>query len=150
MKFLFGIALAFSIIKTNPVWVEFAKSYTITFSYDKSNIKKIDSSKSLIWIKQVPLPESYTEVKIGKMKENKIEKGYDEFGKPKNSFQGFENYGFTILQEEIDCKKDLYRILKIIEYDMNGEVLKNSEDKIEWAYVVPGTAQMAILDSLCN
>ena len=73
-----------------------------------------------------------------------------KFGKPKNNFQGFENYGFTILQEEINCKKEQYRILKIIEYDLNGEVLKNSEDKIDWASVVPGTAQRAILDSLCK
>ena len=151
MKILFFIFfLSVFFVKNEPAWIEIAKSNMYRFSFDKNNIKKLDSSIITIWIKEVPLPESFNEVKIGKMKENRAAAGYDELMKPKYNFYGFESYGFAILREEINCVNEQYRILKTIEYDLNGEVLKDSEEQTKWAMIIPGTGQRVILDSLCR
>lgn len=132
-------------------WVFFANTPEITFAYDKNSIERLDSMHLRIWIKKTPKEVFYLQVKSEEMMEHRSLQSYENRSHVEFDYEGYERYGFTIVHEEIDGSKEKYKILKTIDYDINGEVLSKTEpdpESPQWITGIGVAAQTTIIDLL--
>jgi len=131
-------------------WVCFANAPEIVYAYDKNGILRLDSMRIRIRIKRTPKQVFYIQVKTEKMMEHRSLQNYEDRGHPQFDYEGYERYGFTIAEEEIDGSARKYKILEMTDYDTKGEMLSKMEyapENASWIESSGRVAETALIDS---
>lgn len=145
--------VAFDLSAKDPEWVLFATTQNKEYEYNKSTICHIDPKQNIIHIqiKEIPKKINYKVVKSQKMMEHRSLQDYQDRLHLSWDYEGYENYTFTINDEEIDGLLKKYAIIETTDFDISGKVLFNQKtviDNSSWITsigAVPETAAMDIV-----
>jgi hypothetical protein len=67
------------------------------------------------------------------------------------SNEGWDKLSYTMSLFEIDCKKKWNKVLSILFYDTNGDVLwSDNYDESKWNYIVPDTMEDTLQKEVCK
>jgi hypothetical protein len=106
-------------------WVFLCNSETSQFEYDAGSVRWVDSAHLTAQLRETPLKNKYYQVKVTKMWEQRSIQGYsDSLGlHPIYDYAGYENFGYTIHEVQIDLSHSLYKLVSATDYDRNGMFL---------------------------
>lgn len=138
-------------------WFFITRSNYDNIYYNKSSIKKIEKGKIKVWFKWYWDGQSMNDEDLNKI----FYYGNDEAAvtrRIKEIMEERKNVSSSLTYEEYDFNNDRTRLLEVIEYDKNGEVLNivsfvNDENgKIEssWKNIVPSSVGETIYTTLKN
>ena len=113
-------------------WVFLGNSETSKFEYEQKTMVRMDPSHLRIRIKVTPLKGSYYDMKRAKMWQQRSIQGYSDSLKlhPQFYYEGYEKYGYTIFEEEIDLSGEKYIILNAVDYDQADVLLAKWDNGI--------------------
>ncbi|OPY05618.1 MAG: hypothetical protein A4E66_02405 [Syntrophus sp. PtaB.Bin001] len=120
-------------------WVEYETNiYGGNYSYSEETIEHRTKTVVQVWNRVVYSAEG-RERYIQDMKDNGI------------STDGYENLSETHRLNEIDCKKGMYNIVSIVDYDRNGKILfSDSYKKSEWNNIRFGSMMDKLRKKVCK
>jgi len=113
---------SFTAPRQQQEWVFLVNSETSKWEYDRRTIMLIDSSHIRVRLRETPLKNSYCDIRGAKMWKNRSIQGYSDSLRmhPQYYYDGYERYGFTILEEIIDFTRKTYTIRYAGDYDLGG------------------------------
>jgi hypothetical protein len=135
--------------KEASVWKLYAQSDDYQFFYDSRNIESGAGDIVKILLKRQPkeefaiIPETKRSI-IREMKKRQ---------KAGMTIHGYENWDHEVVVCEIDCRKNVIRFLKSINYDQKGNALDTivvPEAVLKWDNVIPGTINDNLRKSICS
>jgi len=135
--------------KRERVWVKYAQTADYEFFYDRGNIEPRDGDVVQVLLKrqlkgETPvIPETKQSI-IREMKKRQ---------KAGMTIQGYENWDHEEVLCEIDCRKNVIRFLKSINYDHKGNALDTiivPEAVRKWDNVIPGTVNDVLGRAVCR
>jgi hypothetical protein len=105
--------------------------------FDKSNLRVVSKNVISVSVKIV-----YSDKEVVRLDDNLRKNG---------SAYDFSKYGYTIMQEFMNCKDDSTAYKYVIHYDKSGKPITFSEySDIEYDKVTPNTVGSEMLISICN
>jgi len=100
-------------------WVFLGNTETSRWEYDQRTLLRTDSMHVRVRLKETPLKECYYDVRGAKMWDHRSIQGYSDTLRlhPEFYYEGYERYGCTILEENINIGSGSYAILYAADYD---------------------------------
>lgn len=97
-----------------------------------------------VWVRSVPEPEKSPSV------EPEDTESTEEILK-RIQERYFGEYGYTEALLELDCSRDMFRLLFFCAYSGDNEVLSSTlTPDAEWSFIIPGSVGEVLRDSLCG
>jgi hypothetical protein len=111
-------------------WVFLGNSETSKWEYDQRTMLRLDSEHIRVRVKETPLKNSYSDVRGAKMWQMRSIQGYSDSLRlhPQFYYEGYERFGYSILEENIDLIKRTYIVHNAADYDLGGLLLTLWED----------------------
>jgi hypothetical protein len=106
-------------------WVMLTASSPWIYEFDYRSIVWVDSIHFMVKVREVPNKRLYYQVKVDKMWEQRSIIGYSDSlrRQPIFTYDGYENYGYTIVEEKFNILTNQYIVVKATDFDVNGEYL---------------------------
>jgi len=118
-------------------WVEYTRSKGLIFLYNTVSIKHLTKDIVQVWDKSIYSDEA---------REKEIQ-SLIEYG---SSTTGYDKLSQKWVLHEIDCKKHRLRMLSIIEYDTDSNVLYSDSIEREWDYLPPDSIWDTLRKKVCE
>jgi hypothetical protein len=130
-------------------WIFLGNSETSSWEYDQRSLMQADSLHLRVRLRETPLEYCYNDVRGTKMWQQRSIRGYSDSLRfhPQYDYEGYEYYGFTILEEMFDLHSQEYSIRFAADYNLGGLPLSvwvdgpNMEEQI-----VEGSSEQMILN----
>ena len=129
--FILAITLLGCAEAWRPVWKFYAENEEGWFVYDIQNLTHPSRDIVRVWTKAV-----YSE-KVMAPEVKKLGKGY-------------EKLSYIIRLQEIDCKDEKMRLLSVMYYSREGEVLKTFKQESSWRSISPGSIDEKLYQRVCQ
>ncbi len=101
------------------------------------------TSYGKIWIKFVVDTSEYSYLQaIDKVVNNIWEDGAD--------YKPYYNYESSMLLFEVDCKEERVRLVRIVDHDQSGNVIRDDEEYRSWHDMTPDTMDEIVVAVACN
>jgi hypothetical protein len=121
------------------------------FFIDPSRAKTWDGMLFRVWVKVMPRDEHLGAIRLRKTEKSKRFVRFDEWNKPVYEYKWYDKYESTLLLYEVDCQRDLLRIIGKTDYAADGDVISSEEDQsAKWIYFTPETVSEAIGRYVCR
>jgi hypothetical protein len=120
-------------------WVKYGKTNLGVHSYNKARMKHRTKDIIQVWNRVVFSSDegrgNYIQI----------------ISKQGLSTEGYENLSHYLNLHEIDCKKGMYRLLSMTDYDTDGNVLfSETSDKSTWDYILPASIMDSLRKEVCK
>jgi len=132
-------------------WAFIVSTENIIYSYDNKKIERLDSNHVRVSIKEMPKQSFFKQIRSQKMMEHRSLQNYDDKAHLIYDYEGFENYSFTIVQEEINLSEKKFKILKTMDYNVKGDAFfttDNSNDIPGWKTSIGAIVETAVINLL--
>ena len=134
-------------------WVFFGNSESSSWEYDQKTLVRTDSIHLKVRIRETPLEYCYNDVRGAKMWQWRSIQEYSDSLRfhPQFDYEGYEYYGFSVLEETINLRDHKFRVCNAADYNLGGLVLSLWQNGIDTEKPIPpGSPEDMVIEVISN